>query len=87
MSAIKHLGWDIEERKDLTFVKKKAKDTGATYYGYTTLNQILKKLDTDKKYIIILKDHVIAYVDGTVHDISNYGKKHYVHYVFEIVQK
>lgn len=87
IAAVRKLGWDIRSHTNLTFVRRKDKTTGTEFYGSATLNQVLKRLDPGKKYLITLRNHVIAYADGQVHDDSNYGKKHRVHDVLEIVTK
>lgn len=84
--AVRELGWDIESHTNLTFVKKINKN-GTSYYGQATLNQVLKKLDPKKKYLLTLRGHTIAYVDGQVYDKSNFGKKHRVQDILEITPK
>ena len=76
--AIKQLGWEVKDRADLTVVKKYAHNKTVPYHGTATLNQVLQRLEPNKKYIISLKNHTIAYVDGRIIDDENYGKKHKV---------
>lgn len=85
--AIKQLGWEIKDRVDLTVVKKYAHNKTVPYHSTATLNQVLQRLEPNKKYIISLKNHTIAYVDGRVIDDESYGKKHKVTNVLEIIPK
>lgn len=87
LHAIRKLGWGYEEQTKLAFVRKVSRTTGTPYWGLGTLNQLLPKLDPSQKYIITLKDHAIAYVDGQIHDDAQYGHKHRVKGVYRIIPR
>ncbi|NJO65482.1 MAG: hypothetical protein HC836_47535 [Richelia sp. RM2_1_2] len=81
IGALKSLGYTYKSRNDLVFYK--AERDGQRFNIARTLNQLLKIIPMGR-FLVSVRGHTIAIVDGKIYDDASFGLKHKVNDVIEV---
>lgn len=89
LAALKSLGLDYKSRYDLLYYETESKEPILTDTGFKdrhprTLNMLLKVIP-DGRFIVMVRRHAVAIVDGVLFDDANVGRKHRVQSVYEVI--
>lgn len=81
--AVKALGFDYKSRFDLMFGERELPD-GRKIRRPRTLAQLMKVIPDQGRFLINVKKHTVAIVDGKLLDDAMYGLRHRVEDVMEV---
>ncbi len=87
---LKQMGFNYKERFDLLFYEKESTDPlfkGQNFMDKfpRTLNMLLKVIPKGK-FLVSVRDHAVAIIDGKLYDDARVGRKHRVGGVYEVFE-